>query len=57
MVSVVSSWAYATVAAFESFNLKWNSGSKVNLYLDEQILTSSVAAGSCAGGFPGTEPL
>ena len=48
---MIFSWAYAVVAALESFMLKWNPGLSLNI--NEQILTNTVAAGSCAGGFPG----
>jgi len=48
------SWAYATIAALESFNLKWNPSPKLSWpSLNELNLISSVSAGSCAGGFPG----
>ena len=52
-VLIIDSWTYAVIAALESFNLQW-AGSNLQ-GLNEQILTNSVGAGSCSGGFPGNK--
>lgn len=52
---MINSWAYAVVAAFESFNLIYN-GYSVNLnpvLFSEENMVNSIGIGSCTVGSPG----
>jgi hypothetical protein len=44
------SWAFAVVAAFESFNMIYN---RYTILFSEQNLIDSISIGGCTGGFPG----